>query len=384
MTIFFSYTRISQICISVFIASLIGLYANHAKAAGETCSSPAFLIKNVEIAVDAESGEVARIQATASGRYKAWQRLKKRVLLPAQNSDFDTEETETVIENVLDYTSIVQETVLETRYQAILDYCFDRLKVRQYFAEKGLGHAELISGDMLVLPIWNEDGNAKLWKRPNPWMDAWQRTLETHLGLVEMKLPSSLSTERSIQVDDLLKSDQKTIAKAAELENAERVIIAILTPKLENNKISISMMAKLYRSDGRFDSDIYTLDTLEIEVGGIAPELNQRAFDMAQGIDGVWRIANQINFSDSGVLFVHIPATSIDAWNTQINIVESLPPVEKLEIIQLSSEGGIVKLQLVGTMEALSNALEQYDYKIEDQRDREDVSLVLVSAKTDQ
>jgi len=45
----------------------------------------------------------------------------------------------------------------------------------------------------------------------------------------------------------------------------------------------------------------------------------------------------------------------------------------------LTSSGGVVRLHLAGSMTALTNALEQHQLKIEDQRERKEVPLTLVS-----
>ena len=385
MQLFFSYTRIQKICISVFTLGAFmafclgfGVAIKPANAA-ESCPAQAFYIKGIDVAVDDESSEIARIKATTQAQQKAWQALQSRLLLPEQPFIADNA---SVIDSVLDYIRIDQETVLETRYQGRFDYCFDRVKTRALFKDQGIRHAELISGDMLVLPVWNEAKTPRLWRQPNPWMQVWQDLLPNHIGLVQMKMPQSLSIERSVKVEDLLIADQKAIATAAQFEQAERVILAILTPELDGQSIDISMTAKLFRANGRFDSDIYQLDGISAPVDEITDQLSQLARGMASGIEGAWRKANQINLEDGGVLVIHVPAQNIDQWTGQLAILENLPPVDQVEVVQLSSSGGVVRLKLAGSFEALSNALEQHQLKIENSEDDGNIALKLVSTST--
>ena len=195
-------------------------------------------------------------------------------------------------------------------------------------------------------------------------------------------MPQSLSIERSVKVEDLLIADQKAIATAAQFEQAERVILAILTPELDGQSINISMTAKLFRANGRFDSDIYQLDGISAPVDEITDQLSQLARGMASGIEGAWRKANQINLEDGGVLVIHVPAQNIDQWTGQLAILENLPPVDQVEVVQLSSSGGVVRLKLAGSIEALSNALEQHQLKIENSEDDGNIALKLVSTST--
>ena len=159
MQLFFSYTRIQKICISVFALGAFmavclgfGVTIKPGKAEG-SCPAQAFYIKGIDVAVDDESSEIARIKATTQAQQKAWQALQSRLLLLEQPFIADNA---SIIDSVLDYIRIDQETVLETRYQGRFDYCFDRVKTRALFKDQGIRHAELISGDMLVLPVWNE------------------------------------------------------------------------------------------------------------------------------------------------------------------------------------------------------------------------------------
>ena len=382
MQLFFSYTRIQKICISVFTFAVfttlclgLGLGIKPA-AAASSCPAPAFYIEGIEAAVDDESSEIARIKATTQAQQKAWQALQSRLLLPEQPFIVDNA---SIIDSVLDYIRIDQETVLETRYQGRFGYCFDRIKTRALFKDKNIRHAELISGDMLVLPVWNEANTQRLWRQPNPWMQVWQDLLPNHIGLVQMKMPQSLSIERSVKVEDLLVADQKAIATAAQFEKAERVILAILTPERDGQTINISMTAKLFRADGRFDSDVYQLDDISAPVDEITAQLSQLAIGMANGIEGAWRKANQINLEDGGVLVLHVPARNINQWSSQLEVLENLPPVDQVDVVQLASTGGVVRLKLAGSMQALSNALEQHQLKIENTDDGGNIALKLVS-----
>ena len=368
-----SYTRFLCFCISVFSA----FYISSVARAEETCANSVFFVKGVEVAVQAESGEAARQQATDQGRDQAWDILKNRLLISNQPVDGDGDEFS--IDDFIDYTRIDEETVLANRYQGRFDYCFDRLRVRDYFKAKGLNHAELVSAKMLILPIWNEANSPRLWRQPNPWFKAWKDQLETHDGLVRMMLTKSLLAERSIKVSDLLLENKTAIAQIAMMEKVERVVIAVLTPEKYGAAIRLSMTAKLYRKDGSFMSDIYSITDFDTPVSNIPVAVSALTDDMARGVEGVWRRANQINLDDAGVLMVRIPAASIGEWTKQINVLETLPPIDRLEVVQLTASGGVVRLHLAGSMTALTNALEQHQLKIEDQRERKEVPLTLVA-----
>ena len=363
MFLSFRYTRICIFCITVFATFS---WANLSKATEDTCPRDAFYVQGIEISGEAATSAEARATASALGLKKAWVILKARLLLPDQADAGGIEADE--LQDLLDYTRIDQETVLPGRYIGRHDYCFDRLKTRDFFTSKSFRHAELRSGQMLILPVWNVAGAPQLWRRPNPWADAWEAELSSRDGLVNLNLASTLSVERAIDVAPILDGRRATIAKAAKLEQAERVIITVLTPTKDGDELRLNVTASLYDRTGKFESTVYQLEEMSLPIAKLGATLAWLAGDMAKGIENVWRTTNVVNIRDSGMLLLNIPVTSIKEWSERISILESLAPVEDLNVMQLSKDGGVVRLNMAGSITSLNYALERHLLTLEESR----------------
>lgn len=388
------YTRICLICISVFASApgAVMLATGAARAADDSCPAAAFYVEGIAVSAEAATSEDARQIATDSGLDQAWATLKARLLLPGQldsaSEDTASEDTASqdtaaspdpaALRDLLDYTRIDQETVLPGRYLGQLDYCFDRVKTREFFAANTLKHAELPSGPMLVLPVLNANNSPQLWRRPNFWAEAWAEVLAGRDGLVDLRLATSLSVERAVEVAPVVNGDRATIAKAARLEQSERVIITILTPTISGDTATLDITASLYDRMGQFESTVYRLDGADMPIDQIVPTLNGLVKEMVNGIETVWRTANVVNTRDSGVLTLNVPATSVQDWSTQISILKGLTPVESLSVVQLSATGGIVRLDMAGSLTSLNYALEPHLLTLEENRDDGAVPLTLV------
>jgi hypothetical protein len=371
MIIHHVYTRICKFCttvlmkiISAFLAVVLILMMSPvlAQSTDNTCSSDAFYIRNIETSAVADTSQKARVAATRKALLAAWQALNSRLLLSGQR--LQTNFTAEGVMPYLDYTRVVSETVLPSRYIATFDYCFDPVKVRDFYSSNNLRYAELFSEPILVLPIWNGHDGPSIWTKPNPWVDAWIKLLSKHNGLLDLRLPTNLVTERTIDATSILARDRSTLAKAAELENSERVLVMVMTPMLAERKTLLEVKADLYDRNGQFESIAYNLNDSEVTVENIIPSIDNIAVSMLESIEEVWRSTNVISIGDGGILMVTVKARSSKEWVETLDILRVLQPVESLSVVKLDSDGGIVRLKLAGSVRSLSYALERRGLKL--------------------
>jgi DNA-binding protein len=364
------YTQICAVCISIF-AIFSAPSQSFAQAA---CPSAAFYIEGIDVSVEADTSEKARRIAGDRGLRRAWLGLRARLLLADQPSD-DISMTE--LRDLVDYTRIGQETVLPERYIGRLDYCFDRLRTRAFFSAKSLRHAELHSGKMLVLPVLSINASPQLWRRPNLWAEAWRDELKNRDGLADMQLASTSSIERAVDVAEIIRGDSKAIAAAARIEEAERVIITVLSLNSQGDNPTLSVTANLYDREGRFKTTVYSLKDIDMAVDEVRTERHRLVKNMVGIVENTWRNANVVNTQDSGILMLNIPASSIKQWSEWTKFLEGAPPVEKLTVVQLSSKGGVVRLDMAGSLTSLNNALERHSLVLE-KTDDSDIPLTLM------
>lgn len=353
------YIQIFLFAVSIFISILL---TNLARA-DSNCPAPVFYVEAIDVSVEADTSQKARRIAGDLGVKKAWEVLKNRLLLTDQSDDGAVKVSK--LHDLIDHTRIAQETVLPSRYIGQLDYCFDRAKTRQFFQDHSFRHAELPSGKMLVLPVLNIGTAPRLWRRPNFWAEAWAVNLQNRDGLVDLQLASSLSVERSVAVEPVIRGERDVIATAAGLEKAEHVIITVLTPSLEGDNARLDVRADLYDRHGNFETTIYSLDRVELPIPQLPTTLGSLVENMTNGIENIWRTANVINTQDRGFLLLRVPASSIKQWSDRIRILNNLAPVERLTVVQVSSTGGIVRLELAGSLTSLNHALEVHAFTLE-------------------
>jgi hypothetical protein len=360
------YTRICGFCTTVLMiktcaaVAVGGVFALMAspvlsQSSGNVCLSDSFYISDVETSAVAGTSEAARIEATSAALQAAWQRLNSRLLLPRQTLH-DNFSPEDVIP-LLDYTRIVSETVLPSRYIAVFDYCFDPLKVREFYNLNNLRHAELFSEPIVVLPIWNGLEGPRLWRRPNPWAEAWGTILSRYDGLLDLRLPENLATERAISAAPILARDETKLAQAAQLEGAERVLVMVMTLKQTQRQIIIDVEAELYDRNGGFESTAYSLKDANVTGENLIAAIDGIAMTLLAGVENVWRITNVVNIESGGAVLVEVKADSLKEWAAKLDILRTLAPVANISVLRLASDGGIIRIKLAGSVRSLNYAL---------------------------
>ena len=358
------YTLFWLVCIPLVVpisGSFSGL-VSQARADG-SCQTSAFFIEGVEVSARANDAEVARQMAMDEALEAAWKRLAGRVLLEPEAMTFDNAS----VRNLVDYVRIDKETVLPKRYLATLTYCFDRDMTRAYLDERDLVHAELRSSPMLILPVWNMSDQPRLWRRPNPWAEAWTALMRQRDGLVDLKLVGSLGTERALTAEDVTAFDSYSLARAAQLEGVEQVVVTVVTPRMEGGRLKAAVQATLFDRQGVKESEFFRRDDVVFSSVETAGSMAELAAEIEGQIEYVWRDVNRISLRESGAFTLRIDASSVRQWSQQLALLKSLAPVEDLKVMQLDSGGGQVRLMLSSSMRSLNYALESAGLDLDSQ-----------------
>ena len=84
-----------------------------------------------------------------------------------------------------------------------------------------------------------------------------------------------------------------------------------------------------------------------------------------------------INSGAAGYLLVDVPVTSVKQWSDRLAALHQVAVITNVSIRTLDSKGGSVLLTLVGSREALQNALASHDLALVDTGDT-----ILIIAKS--
>jgi hypothetical protein len=345
-----------------------------ALAANNRCNEPIFGVAGVRIDQRAENASKARDMGIRNAAERAFAIVLDRLLPTAEGqAQFMVAHD---LDNFSDFTHIVEENNLEQRYIATLDFCFDAARLRQAMIAAGLQWSELQSPPILVVPVWKGPDGARAWYRDNKWLAGWWDAVASYSGLLSLRqLDRNLINERQFRGEDLADANPVKLAAAASLVKAEQIMVVMAALDYDGSKPVITITARLFDKNGQLLTDILYGDQM------VLTNLDQDGFDemrrkIIAKMDSSWHMANLIDGAVADYLTVFMPVSSVKDWTMRLTALNEVAVVQSYDILSLDTKSGQVVLRLVGSREALGNALAAHKLELVDDDGR-----LLIKAK---
>ena len=345
-----------------------------ALAANNRCNEPIFGVAGVRIDQRAENASKARDMGIRNAAERAFAIVLDR-LLPTADGQVQFMAAHD-LDDFSDFTHIVEENNLEQRYIATLDFCFDAARLRHAMIAAGLQWSELQSPPILVVPVWKGPDGARAWYRDNKWLAGWWDAVASYSGLLSLRqLDRNLINERQFRGEDLADANPVKLAAAASLVKAEQVMVVMAALDYDGSKPVITITARLFNKNGQLLTDILYGDQM------ILTNLDQDGLDemrrkIIAKMDSSWHMANLIDGAVTDYLTVFMPVSSVKDWAMRLTALNEVAVVQSYDILSLDTKGGQVVLRLVGSREALGNALAAHKLELVDDDGR-----LLIKAK---
>ena len=345
-----------------------------ALAANNRCNEPIFGVAGVRIDQRAENASKARDMGIRNAAERAFAIVLDRLLPTAEGqAQFMAAHD---LDDFSDFTHIVEENNLEQRYIATLDFCFDAARLRQAMIAAGLQWSELQSPPILVVPVWKGPDGARAWYRDNKWLAGWWDAVASYSGLLSLRqLERNLINERQFRGEELADANQVKLAAAASLVKAEQIMVVMAALDYDGSKPVITITARLFDKNGQLLTDILYGDQM------ILTNLDQEGLDemrrkIIAKMDSSWHMANLIDGAVVDYLTVFMPVSSVKDWAKRLTALNEVAVVQSYDILSLDTKGGQVVFRLVGSREALGNALAAHKLELVDDDGR-----LLIKAK---
>ena len=345
-----------------------------ALAANNRCNEPIFGVAGVRIDQRAENASKARDMGIRNAAERAFAIVLDRLLPTAEGqAQFMAAHD---LDDFSDFTHIVEENNLEQRYIATLDFCFDAARLRQAMIAAELQWSELQSPPILVVPVWKGPDGARAWYRDNKWLAGWWDAVASYNGLLSLRqLDRNLINERQFRGEDLADANPVKLAAAASLVKAEQIMVVMAALDYDGSKPVITITARLFDKNGQLLTDILYGDQM------ILTNLDQDGLDemrrkIIAKMDSSWHMANLIDGAVADYLTVFMPVSSVKDWAKRLTALNEVAVIQSYDILSLDTKGGQVVLRLVGSREALGNALAAHKLELVDDDGR-----LLIKAK---
>lgn len=345
------------------------LWAGAARAATEPRNL--FEVRAVRVDVSAATATQAREQALADAEIRAFQRLLDRLTLPRDQATTKRFTTAEIASATKDFW-VSEEKVSPVRYIATLNYEFRAERVRELAAAKGIPLVTAVAQPVLIVPVLDGPGGARLWPPDNPWWDAFAGLVAD--GLVPMVMPRADAEDASlIDARAALAMDESRLATLARRHDALDIAVAVARPQGVGGGPSAPtapgagrepagdfQVAVVIRRKLAFGPASETRASVRAEPGESASDLFKRAASVtAQELENGWKEAQRSGGGAAGgVIAVDVPVRDIKTWLLVEKSLNRIPGVRRVEPVMFSPGRVRVNVFFTGTNEQIASALE--------------------------
>jgi len=254
---------------------------------------------------------------------------------------------------------VVEEKISTVRYIAKFVVRFNPSAVRSYLRNAGIRFAETKSKAMIVLPLLRVQATLQLWDSGNLWLKAW-RELPKSEGLIDLVVPKGETTDiADISPEQAVIGNDERIKSISQRYGAARALLTVATIKDLQGKKIIELATSWLSPRGSDRTSIKSLDNAKGQ--SLQRVLSTAANHLRDEIEEDWKKANLLRFEDSRELIAQTDLRGLSDLVLLKNKLETNSFVQKVEIVRVSLNSALIRVQYIGHPNQLSLSLSQRD-----------------------
>jgi uncharacterized protein DUF2066 len=314
------------------------------------------------VAVDATAGTAAqaREMARTDGQRRALAAVAERARAKLPKLDDKT------ITDLVASFEVANERMSTVRYAGDYTFHFQPEETRRILGNPGLANpapgtpgpvASEESGKPVVLiPVYQSAGQARLWEDPNPWRQAWeQQPAGTGAGRLLVPLGDA-GDIAALDADRARAGDGAALAAIARRNGGDEALVMLAVMRGPPDRpAGVDVTVRRYRGDKPVDSHA---EPLTANPGERETDLLRRAVaaivsDIASG----WKNEAAARDDQEGSLTAILPITDLDDWVNARERLTKLPVIRKVALMALSRQEATIEIAYGGTIDQLKAGL---------------------------
>ena len=327
------------------------------------CSSAAqiggvYTVNNVNVDEIAESAAVARVTALKIGQKRAYKRLMKRIVPIEDFSNLPKISNKQLVQ-LVSGVEVLEEKTSPVRYLGKFVVRFKPSAVRSYLLNASVRFAETKSKAMITLPLLRVQATLQLWDSGNLWLDAW-RELPKSDGLIDIIVPKGDPPDiADISPEQAVTGNAERIKSISQRYGAHGALLTVATIKDFRGK-KIIELATSWLSPSGIDRTL--IKSLKHKEGrSLQRTLLSAAKFLRDEIEEDWKQSNLLRFEDSRELIAQTNVRGLSDLISLKNKLETNSFVQRTEIVRVSRNSALIRIQYIGHPEQLRLSLLQRD-----------------------
>jgi len=251
---------------------------------------------------------------------------------------------------------VANERMSAVRYIADYTFHFRPAEVRRVLGNAGIALGNEPAKPVILVPVYQSGGQARLWEDPNPWREAWsQRSSGT--GAARLLVPLGDAGDiAAIDADKAREDDADAIAAIARRNGGDEAIVALAAIRgPAAGSAGVDVTVKRYRAGKLIDSHVEPVDANPAESAG---DLLRRAVaSVASQIESGWKKGPVPGYDQEGTLTAILPIAGLDDWVRARERLAAVPAIRKIALAALSRQEATIEIGYAGSIDELKASL---------------------------
>ena len=309
------------------------------------------------VAVDATAGTAAqaREMARTDGQRRALAAIAERARAKLPKLD-----DKAITDLVLSF-EVANERMSTVRYAGDYTFHFRPEETRRILGNPVPGNpapvvAEESGRPVVLVPVYQSSGQARLWEDPNPWRQAWEQQ-PAGTGAGRLLVPLGDAGDIAVlDADKARAGDGAALAALARRNGGDEALVVLAVMRGSPDRpTGLDVTVRRYRGDKPVDSHA---EKLTANPGESESELLRRAAAaIVSDIGSSWKNEASAHNDQEGSLTAILPITDLDDWVNARERLTKLPVIRKVALMALSRQEATIEIGYGGTIDQLKAGL---------------------------
>jgi uncharacterized protein DUF2066 len=329
------------------------------------------------VAVDAtaNSAAQAREAARTDGQRRALAAVAERLSGGSTGAKLPKLDDKAITDLVASF-EVANERMSAVRYAGDYTFHFRPEEIRRVLGNPGLGNpassnpapanpapanpgpaaSEESAKPMVLIPVYQSVGPARLWEDPNPWRQAWEQQ-PAGTGAARLLVPLGDAGDiAALDADKARAGDGGALAAIARRNGGDEALVALAVLRGPPDRPDgLDVTVKRYRADRLVDSH---MEPLTANPGEREGELLRRgAAAIVSDIGSGWKNEAAAHNDPEGSLTAILPITDLDDWVQARERLAKVPMIRKVALMALSRQEATIEIGYGGSIDQLKAGL---------------------------
>jgi uncharacterized protein DUF2066 len=304
------------------------------------------------VAVDAtaDSAAQAREMARTDGQRRALAAIAERARAKLPKLD------DNAITGLVASFEVANERMSTVRYAADYTFHFRPDETRKVLGNPAPVAAEEAGKPVVLIPVYQAAGPARLWDDPNPWRQAWEQQPAAAGGLRLLVPLGDAGDIAALDADKARDGDGRALAAIARRNGGEETLVAFAALHGSAGRPSgIDVTVRRYRAGQAVDNHA---EALSANPGESEGELLRRAAAaIVADIGSGWKNEAKAPIDQEGSLTAILQITDLDDWLHARDRLAKVPAIRKIALMALSRQEATIEIGYGGSIDQLKAGL---------------------------